>query len=74
LPRLPHSIVVHDAGRPTLPCPQPRELIERLAGGKVRKALRVYNRHFHQIELSLMLDETHDKLSQMDTMLSALAM
>jgi DNA-binding GntR family transcriptional regulator len=49
------------------------ELIEHPVGGNAREALRVHNRHFDQIESSLMLEETRDKLSQMGTMFSALA-
>jgi DNA-binding GntR family transcriptional regulator len=37
------------------------ELINHLANGDVSKALRVHNRHFDQIEKSLLMDSRNDR-------------
>jgi hypothetical protein len=48
------------------------ELIDHLAAGNARSALRVHNRHFDQIESSLLLDASHDEVAEVSTMYSEL--
>jgi DNA-binding GntR family transcriptional regulator len=66
------SLYMTPAGPPCL-VHDHEELIEHLAGGNVRAALRVHNRHFDHIESSLMLDATRRELGEMGTMYSELA-
>jgi DNA-binding GntR family transcriptional regulator len=65
------SLYMTPAGPPCL-VHDHEELIDHLAAGNVRDALRVHNRHFDQIESSLLLDTTQDEGGEVSMMYSEL--
>lgn len=59
------SLYLTPAGPPCL-VHDHEELINYLANGDVSKALRVHNRHFDQIEKSLMLDRPNERVGDLN--------
>jgi DNA-binding GntR family transcriptional regulator len=66
------SLYLTPAGPPCL-VHDHEELIDQLSRGNVRQALQVHNRHFDQIESSLLLEAQRDELGEMAAVLSELA-